>query len=81
LRIFPAVNERPAQENMTCHREGNFERGSVSILKISKFKEANKKLIIVYGSEKLSKILKSVHTKYRLKMFRPKKYQSCGAVP
>jgi hypothetical protein len=38
----------------TTHRVGNSDEVSVINFKISKyFKEANKKLIIVYGSEKL----------------------------
>jgi hypothetical protein len=56
LRIFSAANERPALENIdqSQKRKGILRRVSVSIFKIvNNFKEANKKLLIVKGSEKL----------------------------
>ncbi len=52
MRIFPAVNERSALENIDQSKRREFEK---SFRK--HFKEANKKLIIVKVSEKLLKTI------------------------
>ncbi len=66
---------RPITKKLTLRRV------SVSIFRISKycnFNEANKKFIIVDGSEKLLKTLKTIrHTeKVLIKIFRPSKASS-----
>jgi hypothetical protein len=78
LRIFTAANERLGLDSVTStnHREGNSEKGFSKHLKklVSKFKEANKKLLIVKGSKK------RIHR--RKVIFRPSKnYPSRDTVP
>ncbi len=74
LAHFLATHERSALENIDQSQRREFlRRDSVSIFKLrSKFKEANKKLIIV----------KTICAwKYWLKCFRPLKYPSRDTVP
>ncbi len=57
MRIYPAANERSALENIDQSQRREFWGGfQYAFLKlVSNFREANKKVIIVKGSEKLLK--------------------------